>query len=187
MADKSFLSWPFFEPRHRALAEAIERWCGSHLPAGHGDVDAACRELVALLGRDGWLAHSAVDPDKPGNLDVRTLCLMRETLALQPKQIIVDETPMHVYMEMILQRLTGAPRVAFADLFTPPRHRARLVGLFLAILELIKSRRVLVEQEQAFDAIWMVRNPDAPATANGADADTQPATPPGHDTAPQSS
>jgi acyl-CoA dehydrogenase len=81
MADKSFLSWPFFEDRHRVLAAAIDDWCQSHLPVGHRDVDAACRELVAKLGRDGWLVHSAIDPDAPGALDVRTLCLMRETLA----------------------------------------------------------------------------------------------------------
>lgn len=81
MPDRSFLKWPFFEPRHRALAEDIERWCKLHLPAEHGDVDAACRELVTMLGRDGWLSHTAVDPDKPDNLDVRTLCLIRETLA----------------------------------------------------------------------------------------------------------
>lgn len=81
MADKSFLNWPFFEQRHRALAEAIERWSESHLPVDYGDVDAACRDLVARLGRDGWLAHTAIDPDGPGKLDVRTLCLVRETLA----------------------------------------------------------------------------------------------------------
>jgi acyl-CoA dehydrogenase len=81
MADKSFLSWPFFEERHRALAGAIDDWCAAHLPVDHRDVDAACRELVAMLGRDGWLVHSAIDPDAPGALDVRTLCLMRETLA----------------------------------------------------------------------------------------------------------
>ncbi len=81
MADKSFLSWPFFEERHRALAGAIDDWCASHLPVDHRDVDAACRELVAMLGRDGWLVHSAIDPDAPSALDVRSLCLMRETLA----------------------------------------------------------------------------------------------------------
>jgi acyl-CoA dehydrogenase len=81
MPDKSFLSWPFFEDRHRVLAAAIDGWCQSHLPVDHHDVDAACRELVAKLGRDGWLVHSAIDPDAPGALDVRTLCLMRETLA----------------------------------------------------------------------------------------------------------
>jgi acyl-CoA dehydrogenase len=81
MADTSFLAWPFFEERHSALAQAIDQWCAAHLPVDHGDVDAACRALVAMLGRDGWLAHSAVDPDARGALDVRALCLMRETLA----------------------------------------------------------------------------------------------------------
>ncbi len=84
MVDTSFLAWPFFEARHRELAAAIETWCRTHLPVDHGNVDAACRELVAALGRDGWLTHSAVDPDAldaPGALDVRALCLMRETLA----------------------------------------------------------------------------------------------------------
>jgi acyl-CoA dehydrogenase len=81
MPDQTFLTWPFFEDRHRALAAAIEDWCRSHLPVDHDDVDAACRALVAMLGRDGWLMHSAIDPDAPGPLDVRALCLIRETLA----------------------------------------------------------------------------------------------------------
>jgi acyl-CoA dehydrogenase len=81
MPDKSFLDWPFFEQRHRAIAAAIEEWCRSNLPVDHGEVDAACRNLVAKLGRDGWLTHCAVDPEAPGALDVRTLCLVRETLA----------------------------------------------------------------------------------------------------------
>ncbi len=81
MSDKSFLGWPFFTDRHRALAEAIERWSAANLPAAHSDVDDACRELVQMLGRDGFLAHTAPDPDAPAPLDVRTLCLIRETLA----------------------------------------------------------------------------------------------------------
>jgi acyl-CoA dehydrogenase len=81
MPYKSFLTWPFFEGRHRLLAAAIDDWCKSHLPVVHCDVDTACRELVAKLGRDGWLKHSAIDPDEAQPLDVRALCLMRETLA----------------------------------------------------------------------------------------------------------
>jgi acyl-CoA dehydrogenase len=81
MPDRSFLNWPFFEERHRTVAAGIEDWCLSNLPVAHDDVDAACRELVAQLGRDGWLEHSAIDPDIGGTLDVRTLCLIRETLA----------------------------------------------------------------------------------------------------------
>ncbi|MBC7479386.1 MAG: acyl-CoA dehydrogenase family protein [Pseudorhodobacter sp.] len=77
MSDQSFLDWPFFEARHRDLAVALEDWCLAHLPVDHGDVDAACRGLVAALGAGGWLQHSG------GVLDVRTLCLIRETLARQ--------------------------------------------------------------------------------------------------------
>lgn len=79
MADQSFLGWPFFEDRHRALAAELEDWCAGHLPVDHGDVDAACRGLVAMLGAGGWLRHSGAAAGEA--LDVRTLCLIRETLA----------------------------------------------------------------------------------------------------------
>lgn len=81
MADTSFLDWPFFEPRHRELAASLDQWCKDNLPVDHADVDAACIGLVRMLGEGGWLKHSAIDPDHPGTLDVRTLCLIRETLA----------------------------------------------------------------------------------------------------------
>ncbi len=81
MIDKSFLDWPFFEPRHRHLADELDTWCAANLPVDHDDVDATCRDLVARLGQDGWLNYTAIDPDAPGALDVRALCLIRETLA----------------------------------------------------------------------------------------------------------
>ena len=79
MADVSFLGWPFFEERHRELAAALEAWCAAHLPVDHGDVDVACRGLVADLGTGGWLRHSGAGIGE--RLDVRSLCLIRETLA----------------------------------------------------------------------------------------------------------
>jgi len=83
MSDTSFLDWPFFEPQHRMLAEKLERWAtGTLAGIDHGDVDSACVELVSRLGRDGWLKHSAIDPDDVNSrLDVRSLCLIRETLS----------------------------------------------------------------------------------------------------------
>ncbi len=79
MPDRSFLDWPFFEDHHRALAEALEVWACAHLPVDHADVDAACRRLVSALGGGGWLRHSGAAAGEV--LDVRTLCLIRETLA----------------------------------------------------------------------------------------------------------
>ncbi|RVT83318.1 acyl-CoA dehydrogenase [Rhodobacteraceae bacterium CCMM004] len=76
--DRSWLDWPFLEDGHRDFAARLDAWCDG-LAVDHGDVDAACRELVRRLGDDGWLAPTA-DPEG-GALDLRTLCIARETLA----------------------------------------------------------------------------------------------------------
>ena len=77
----SHLAWPFFEDRHRAWAEKVDAWARDNLAhVDHHDMDAACRDLVKRLGRDGLLKVTA-----PGEgnekMDVRTLALARETLA----------------------------------------------------------------------------------------------------------
>jgi acyl-CoA dehydrogenase len=79
MPDRSFLNWPFFEDRHRSLAEDLDTWAGVRLgDIDHSDTDSACRQLVAALGDAGFLKHSG---SSDGMLDVRSLCLIRETLA----------------------------------------------------------------------------------------------------------
>lgn len=79
MADRTFLDWPFFEDRHRALVEALEEWAVKNLGAvDHSDTDAACRQLVDMLGKSGFAEYSGAED---GKLDVRSLCLIRETLA----------------------------------------------------------------------------------------------------------
>jgi acyl-CoA dehydrogenase len=86
MVDKSFLQWPFFEASHRKLAQDIDAWAASHIPelaAGeHEDLDGTCRALVQGLGNAGWTRYAV--PASGGGLlerlDVRSLCLIRETL-----------------------------------------------------------------------------------------------------------
>jgi acyl-CoA dehydrogenase len=71
------LDWPFFEPRHRALVQGLDRWATEHVRQQHApDVDAACRALVRSLGQGGWLQHAVGE-----SIDTRTVCLIRETLA----------------------------------------------------------------------------------------------------------
>ena len=80
MADRSFLDWPFFEPRHRALAEEVENWAAANVGAlaDHDDTDGSCRRLARALGQAGFLAHAAPQDER---FDVRSLCLVREILA----------------------------------------------------------------------------------------------------------
>lgn len=80
MADRTYLDWPFFDNRHRRLSGDLERWCEAELSHEEpDDVDTACRSLVRKLGVGGWLRYCV--PDQEGRLDVRSLALIRETLA----------------------------------------------------------------------------------------------------------
>ena len=86
MLDRSFLNWPFFEDEHRVLALELEKWAKTELtdyaitPA---NVDLACQELVLKLADGGWLDYCVANKygGKNPSLDVRSLCLIRETLA----------------------------------------------------------------------------------------------------------
>jgi acyl-CoA dehydrogenase len=84
VADQTFLDWPFFEDSHRRLARELDAWCEAELSHQHGpDVDAECRALIRKLADGGWLRF-AVPAEYGGaheQLDVRSLCLIRETLA----------------------------------------------------------------------------------------------------------
>jgi acyl-CoA dehydrogenase len=83
MADRSYLDWPFFDDEHRALARDLDDWAAEHvrpMPEAHEEtVDEMCRELVRRLAGAGWLEY-AVRGGRREALDVRSLCLIRETL-----------------------------------------------------------------------------------------------------------
>lgn len=90
MADKSYLDWPFFAPRHAELERELDAWAAAHVRDDHGDghataaVDAQCRKLVRALGDAGWLRHAIGGTAYGGALDTidtRAICLIRETLA----------------------------------------------------------------------------------------------------------
>jgi len=75
-----FLDWPFFDDRHRALRSRLRQWIPEHL-GGIDDVDdrRACRILVESLAKGGLLDYAV--PETGTSLDVRSLCVIRETLA----------------------------------------------------------------------------------------------------------
>ena len=80
MADRSFLSWPFFEERHRELAAELEAWCRTVIhDAEASDPDEACRSTVAELGKAGFLKLCVGDANQ--RPDVRSLAICRETFA----------------------------------------------------------------------------------------------------------
>ena len=78
--ERSHLAWPFFDTRHRELADALDQWCEDNLADRYADdLDSECRALVRELGAAGFLKLCVADAkDRP---DVRSLAIARETLA----------------------------------------------------------------------------------------------------------
>ena len=80
------LAWPFFDDAHRAFARELRAWAATEIAplVAHEptDVDDAFRTLVRTLGNGGWLRSVVPEPHgiAAARLDVRTLCLARETL-----------------------------------------------------------------------------------------------------------
>ncbi|MCZ4303362.1 acyl-CoA dehydrogenase family protein [Zoogloeaceae bacterium G21618-S1] len=82
--DRSLLDLPFFGPEHRGLSDAIFTWASTAMPhVDHHDTDNACRQLVAALGAAGFLRYAvpAAYGGALDELDSRSLCIARETLA----------------------------------------------------------------------------------------------------------
>jgi len=82
--DRSMLELPFYGPEHRSLSDAVFEWASTAMPAiDHHDTDKACRTLVAAMGAAGLLRYCV--PARFGGaleeLDSRSLCIARETLA----------------------------------------------------------------------------------------------------------
>ncbi len=86
MSDTTYLQWPFLAEQHRELATNLNDWASQNVPnlvGDHADVDNTCRTLVAALGQAGWLQNCVPAAFGGANekLDVRSLCVIRDTLA----------------------------------------------------------------------------------------------------------
>jgi segregation and condensation protein A len=84
--------------------------------------------------------------------------IIRDNVAAKPSSIVYDETPIHVYIARIQARLVEKGQLAFAELFDAGLHKSALIGIFLAVLELVRHHHVRVQQNELFGEIWLLPN-----------------------------
>jgi segregation and condensation protein A len=82
--------------------------------------------------------------------------IMRDTAAAKPSNIVYDDTPIHVYMERIYAQVRQRGHLVFSELFQAGMHKSTLVGIFLAVLELVRHHYLNVEQNSLFGEIWLL-------------------------------
>lgn len=81
--------------------------------------------------------------------------VMQQAANAQPPCIVYDDTPINVYMQRLHDRLVKEERVSFSSMFQPGMHKAAMIGVFLATLELARNYNVVVEQVELHSEIWL--------------------------------
>jgi segregation and condensation protein A len=80
--------------------------------------------------------------------------LKRKEVETESK-ILDDETPLHVHVEQIGERVRQEGTVRFSSLFDQETVRSRIVGMFLAVLELIRHHGFRATQTADFGEIFI--------------------------------
>ena len=82
--------------------------------------------------------------------------IVRDSQVVQPASIVYDDTPIQVHMEHIHECLLREGKVSFSEMFRPGMHKSAMIGVFLAILELVRHHSVRTEQEDLHGEIWIL-------------------------------
>lgn len=97
--------------------------------------------------------------------------IVRDSEATKPSNIVYDDTPIHVYMAQIKAELGERGRLSFRELFRPGMHKSALVGIFLAILELVRHHYARAEQNDLFTEIWITPGSQSDGTIDAIHVD----------------
>ena len=79
--------------------------------------------------------------------------MIRENAPQPYEHIVYDDTPISTHMKRIHYRLKREERISFRSLFEPGQHKTTLIGIFLAMLELVRHGYACVHQESLFGEI----------------------------------
>jgi segregation and condensation protein A len=154
------------------------------------DLEAGLREAAERFGRGvGELpAGIAVDPTEldMGDLQVWDLLaafqqVMSQVLAGPARhEVIYDDTPVDLHAEDILDMVRTRGELTFEQVFEGRTRRTEVIGLFLALLELIKLQRIVITQSGDFHSIRIGPGAkvDQPLLAGEIEPEPAPAPPP---------
>lgn len=131
----------------------------------------------------GWLAEAAenqaskfprvpVLPEVPNEIDLEDIHiwdlveafsrLLQATLGGVLHEVEKDDTPLALHQQDIVDRLQREGPLPFSRIFEGRTRRTELIGLFLAMLELIRQGIVRIEQDEPFAEIYLFMKVDLP-------------------------
>lgn len=102
--------------------------------------------------------------------------LMQEVGFRKPRyhEVTYDDTPIDLHAADIEDRLRRDGRLTLRQLIAGRKNRSEMIGVFLALLELVRQKKVLIQQEQIDSELLIEPAPHAPDTSNDTDASDGP-------------
>jgi segregation and condensation protein A len=88
--------------------------------------------------------------------------LMKEVGFRKPKyhEVTYDDTPIDLHAADIEDRLKREPRLTLRALIVGRTSKSEMIGIFLALLELIREKKILVQQTEALGDVEIVEAPE---------------------------
>jgi len=104
--------------------------------------------------------------------------VVRQIRAAGPRQIIYDEVPVADYMDEVVAALDqSGGESQFLEFFGADSSRPRVVGVFLALLELVRQRRVSLHQREGDKTQIGITAAQPPADGDGGAVEIPPVPP----------
>jgi segregation and condensation protein A len=148
--------------RYRDATDRLEEWrteWDHRYPTARVIIGRPTAEELAAAAAASAQEEERVDVDDLQLIDlVEAFARIVESVDFNrvgEHRVVVDDTPVEVHGDRIVQRLKDAiaagalreeAQIEFKSLFVQ-RTRSEMIGIFLAILELVKQQKVLVQQE----------------------------------------
>ncbi|OYW14110.1 MAG: hypothetical protein B7Z55_16040 [Planctomycetales bacterium 12-60-4] len=82
--------------------------------------------------------------------------VLQKKIVEETSAIRYDETPIAVYSERIASRVREAGRVPFSEFFEHTNERSKIIGIFLAILELLRHHGFRADQPDSYGEIFVL-------------------------------
>jgi segregation and condensation protein A len=88
--------------------------------------------------------------------------LMKEVGIRKPRfhEVTYDDTPIDLHAADIEDRLTREGRLSLRELVVGRKSRSEMIGVFLALLELIREKKILVQQAEVNDDVEITPAPE---------------------------
>lgn len=92
--------------------------------------------------------------------------VLQKKIVEETSSIRYDETPISVYIDRIGARVREVGRVPFSEFFEGTNHRSKIIGIFLAVLELLRHHSFRAEQPDDYGEIFVLPPAEATATSD---------------------